>query len=94
MSQESLANLRRFKSLARQDYEKQIAGEQGSSGDAFADAGPPNWNRASWESFKAQYGYYPYGNQGGAMVHPPTFAGAPDWVYELMGLRKPPVTVG
>lgn len=93
MGQHDIANMRMYKNLARQDYEKQTLGEGGSSGDAFADAGPPNWNRASWESFKAQYGFYPFGRQNGTMVNPPTFAGAPDWVYDLMGLRKPPITV-
>lgn len=89
-----IANARRFKHLARQDYEKQVLGDAANAGSAdFGDAGPPNWSRPAWEAFKAQYGFYPYGWQNGTRVMPPTFVGAPDWVYELMGLRKPPVTV-
>lgn len=76
-----------------QDYDKQTAANSGAGSSDYSDAGPPNWNRASWEAFKAQYGFYPYGNQGGGFVSPSTYDGAPDWVYQLMGLRRPPVTV-
>ena len=76
----------------RQDYEKQVLGQAGGGAD-YGDAGPPSWNRGAWESFRAQYGFYPFGMQNGTMVYPPTFAGAPPWVYELMNLRKPPVEV-
>lgn len=92
MTTPDIANLRRFKHLARQDYERELR-SHGSSGGSFDSAGPPTWDRGAWEAFKAQYGHYPYGMQNGGMVQPPTFAGAPDWVYQLMGLRKPPVTV-
>lgn len=94
MGQQDLANMRAFKNMARQDYEKQTLGQTGSSGGAFDSAGPPTWDRSAWENFKAAYGFYPYGMQNGTQVLPHTFAGAPDWVYELMGLRKPPVQVG
>ena len=90
--QHDVATLRAHKNLARQDYERQMR-DQGSSGAAFDTAGPPTWNRQAWEAFRQQYGFYPFGMQNGTVVYPPTFAGAPDWVYELMGLRKPPVTV-
>lgn len=59
----------------------------------YGDAGPPTWNRASWEAFKNQYGFYPYGFQEGTYVNPPSFENAPEWVYELMGQRKPPIEV-
>lgn len=90
-----LPTLRAHKSIARQDYEKQVLGDAARSGGGggFGDAGPPSWNRASWEGFKGQYGFYPFGRQNGTMVRPPTMDGAPDWVYELMGERKPPITV-
>lgn len=76
----------------RQDQEKSAAAGSGSHD--FSDAGPPTWNRSSWEAFKGVHGFYPFGMQNGGMVAPHTYVGAPDWVYELMNLRKPPVTVG
>lgn len=92
MTQHSVANLRRFKHLARQDYEQQLRSTPGSA--SLNDAGPPVWDRGAWEAFKAQYGRPPFGMQpDGSFIHPPTLAGAPDWVYAEMNLRKPPVTV-
>jgi hypothetical protein len=89
------AVLRANKRFARQDYDKQVMQNAGPASSSYDDAGPPVWSRQAWESFRAQYGFYPFGHQGaqGGYINPPTFAGAPDWVYELMGLRKPPVTV-
>ena len=81
------------RNLARQDYEKQMAAASGGGGEAVNSAGPPTWDRQAWEIFKAQNGFYPFGMQGGGMVYPPTFAGAPDWVFELMNIRKPPIMV-
>ena len=76
-----------------QDMEKQLVAQKGGGG-GYGDAGPPNWNRSAWDAFKAQYGFYPYGQDGsGGFVAPPSFENAPAWVYELMGLRPPPVTV-
>jgi hypothetical protein len=76
--------------FARMEYERQIAQAQGgSSGGGLDAAGPPSWDRAAWENHKAQYGEYPFS----AHHLPPTFEGALDWVYQLMGLRKPPVSV-
>lgn len=89
MSHVDIANLRAAKRFARQDYDKQMLAGSGSASADYGDAGPPYWNRASWEGFKAQYGKYPFS----AELLPPSFAGAPDWVYELMNLRKPPVSV-
>ena len=79
--------------LIRQDYEKEMR-SQGDSGGSFDSAGPPYWNRAAWDGFKATYGFYPYGMQNGAFVNPPTFRDAPDWVYELMNIRRPPIQPG
>jgi hypothetical protein len=93
MAQADIANMRAFKNMARQDYERQTTAAAGGASGDFSDAGPPYWNPASWEGFKAQYGFYPFGMQNGTMVMPPSFEGAPDWVYEKMNLRKPPVQV-
>lgn len=80
---------RAFRRYQKQDYEKQMLSERGVAQGDYGNAGPPYWSREAWEAFRAQYGFYPYS----AEELPPTFEGAPDWVYELMGLRKPPVTV-
>ena len=79
-----------LRAVAKRNYEKEVLGRAGAAGADYSSAGPPNWNRDAWEMFRFQYGFYPYS----ATELPPTFSGAPDWVYELMGLRKPPVTVG
>jgi hypothetical protein len=84
-----IAALRAAKRFAKQDYDKQVVAQHGAGSTDYGDAGPPVWNRASWEAFRAQYGRYPYS----AFELPPTFEGAPEWVYELMGLRRPPVQV-
>lgn len=78
--------------FARMEYERQVAQASagGNSGATGLDAaGPPIWDRGAWETWKAQYGEYPFS----AHHLPPTFEGAPDWVYELMHLRRPPVSV-
>lgn len=88
-----IANLKRAKHFARMDYERQMA-SAGSSGGSFSECGPPSWNRQAWEAFKSQYGSYPFGPQfEGGYIYPSSFEGAPDWVYVLMGMRKPPVSV-
>lgn len=89
-----IAMQRAQRALMRQDYEKTMVREHGSASMDYSNAGPPHWDRQAWEGFKSQYGYYPFGMQDGGMVYPASFTGAPDWVYELMGIRKPPVTVG
>lgn len=83
------------KALAR-DLRRQTeeaSGVTASSSD-YGDCGPPVWSRASWDRFKSEHGFYPFGIQNETFVYPPSFEGAPDWVYELMGLgRRPPVDV-
>jgi hypothetical protein len=77
-----------------QDMEKNVLAQKGVGGADYGSAGPPNWDRGAWEAFKAQYGFYPFGGDGnGGFIHPPSYEGAPSWVYELMGLRQPPVSV-
>ena len=81
--------LRANKRFARQDYDKQLASSSGPANADYDSAGPPYWSRQAWDAFKAQYGVYPFS----ASEMPPSFAGAPDWVYELLNLRKPPMVV-
>ena len=80
--------LRAMRAYQKQDYEKQMVAERGAGSSAFEMCGPPNWSQPAWDAFRAQYGFWPYS----AAELPPTFEGAPDWVYERMGLRKPPIT--
>lgn len=89
MTRHDIAAMRAHKRFARQDYDKQVVAQGGTAAQDYGDAGPPYWNPASWDAFKAQYGRWPYS----AGELPPTFDGAPDWVYQRLGLRKPPVTV-
>lgn len=77
------------KRFLAQQYEKETFRAAGAGEDSGV-AGPPYWDRSAWEKHKAQYGQYPYSANG---PFPDTMEGAPDWVYELMGLRKPPVDV-
>jgi hypothetical protein len=54
--------------------------------------GPPHWDRNAWEAYKQQYGHYPYGHDGqGGWLMPTLLFDAPDWVYELIGQRPPPI---
>lgn len=80
--------LRAMRAYQKQDYEKQVVADAGAGSAAFEMCGPPHWSRDAWDAFYAQYGFWPYS----ASELPPTFEGAPDWVYERMGLRKPPIT--
>ena len=83
-----------MRAYAKQDYDRQVVGDSGHGSSGYEHLGPPTWGSPQeWEQFRAQYGFYPWGMQNGAMVHPPSMVGAPDWVYDKMGLRKPPVTV-
>lgn len=73
--------------LQRQDYEKQVLSDGGGRGTSdYAACGPPSWDRASWEAFKAQFGRYPFS----AEEKPPELLSAPAWVKELCGLRLNP----
>jgi len=82
--------LRVLKAMQRQDSEKASLGA--ATGD-YNDCGPPTWNQASWDAFRAQYGFWPFGVQNGGQLLPESFAGCPDWAFERMGIRKPPVGV-
>lgn len=89
MAQIDVATQRAAKRFMRQEYDKQVVQQGGRGSAGLEDAGPPTWSRAAWDAFYAQYGQYPFS----AGHLPKTFDGAPDWVYELMNLRKPPVSV-
>ena len=49
-------------------------------------AGPPYWDRATWESYRAQFGEYPYD----ATNKPPDVANAPPWVKKIVGIALNP----
>lgn len=73
-------------------HRKQQEKGYGAGTSDYSQCGPPNWDREQWEAFKRQYGHYPFGLDGqGGFVSPPTYDNAPDWVYELMGQRPPPI---
>lgn len=72
----------------KQQYDRQVMQAAGPQTGLEA-IGPPNWSRPAWESFKATVGRYPSIREGDL----PNMSGAPDWAYELQGLRPPPVSV-
>lgn len=74
--------------FAKQQYDKEVLSSAGAGSAGYEKCGPPHWDRPSWEAFKAQYGHYPFS----ANELPPNFVGAPVWVYELCGLRVPPIS--
>lgn len=83
-----IAQRRLLKALANQEQEAARYRQGGGAGDIDMCAAP-NWSRDAWEQFKAAYGHYPFDQSR----RPPSMAGAPDWVYELMGQRRPPIEV-
>ena len=79
----ALALARREAALANMDNEQaQLRG----SGFNLEDAVGPSWNRATWESYKAQFGRYPFGPEN----KPPDVLNAPPWVKEICGIRLNP----
>lgn len=71
---------------------KQSEKSNGAGASDYSLCGPPHWDRAQWEAFKTQYGHYPFGLDGqGGFVSPRTYDNAPDWVFELLGQRVPPI---
>jgi hypothetical protein len=77
------------KRFARQDYDRQVVASSGAATADYNSAGPPSWSKPAWDAFHAQYGRWPFTVE----ELPTSFAGAPDWVYERMNIRKPPITV-
>lgn len=73
-------------------HRKQQEKSAGPASSDYSMCGPPNWDRSQWEAFRNQYGHYPFGLDGtGGFVSPPTYDNAPPWVFELMGMREPPI---
>lgn len=73
-------------------HRKQSEKGIGAAAGDYSQCGPPNWDRGQWEAFKNQYGRYPYGHDGqGGFEQPPTYDDAPSWVFDLMGIREPPI---
>ena len=89
MDPNSPAMMAAMRAYQKQDYEKSVIADKGAGNMDYSSAGPPTWNLDAWEAFHRQYGFYPFS----ATELPPSFDGAPDWVYQKMNLRKPPVTV-
>lgn len=85
------------KRFAKQEWDKSVGvtGGDGISGIPEVDSASGrviDWGTPQgWEQFKAAYGFYPFGMQGGAMVRPSNASEAPDWAQRLMGGRTPMV---
>lgn len=74
----------------QQEYERDLVAQAGGGGgDSFEMAGPPYWSQQAWDAFYAKWGRWPYS----ARELPPSFEGCPDWAYQRMNLRRPPVQV-
>lgn len=78
-----LALRRRDAALANMDSENAALRGSGFNLDA---AGPPYWDRPTWEAFKQQFGRYPFGPEN----KPPDVLNAPTWVKQLCGIRLNP----
>jgi hypothetical protein len=78
-----LALARRAEALANQDSEQALLRNSGFNLDA---AGPPTWDRSTWDAFRAQFGRWPYD----ASNKPPDVANAPAWVKEICGIKLNP----
>lgn len=78
-----LALRRRQQAMERMDSENASLRGSGFNLDA---AGPPYWDRATWEAYKAQFGSYPYGPDN----KPPDIQNAPTWVKQICGIRLNP----
>ena len=81
--------LRRARAYSRQQLDKQMVGAATPQGAGLERIGAPHWSRDAWESFRATYGRYPSFKDGDI----PNLAGCPDWAFELMGMKPPPVDV-
>ena len=78
-----LALQRREAAMAHMDSENAALRGSGFNLDS---AGPPYWDRPTWEAFKAQFGRYPYD----ANNKPPDLGSAPAWVKKLCGVALTP----
>lgn len=82
---------RAARAYVKQQYEKEVARGQSPGGSVIDRIGPPHWDRAAWEEFRAKYGRWPTPSEGDL----PNIAGMPDWAFELLypGKRRPPMDV-
>ncbi len=78
-----LALARREAALANMDTENASLRGSGFNLDA---AVAPYWDRNVWNSYKAQFGKYPFDSSN----KPPDVTSAPSWVKELCGIRLTP----
>lgn len=78
-----LALRRREQALAHMDTENATLRGSGFNLDA---AGPPYWDKQTWEAYKAQFGRYPFS----AEDKPPDVVNAPPWVKKLCGIALTP----
>lgn len=79
----ALALARRQLALDNMDSEK---GTLRNSGFNLDGAIGPNWDRAVWESYRAQFGSYPFGPGH----QPPDVLNAPTWVKQICGVKLNP----
>jgi hypothetical protein len=78
-----LALARRAEALANQDSEQAMLRNSGFN---LEMAVGPYWDRSVWESFKSQFGRYPFGPG----EKPPGVSEAPSWVKEICGVKLNP----
>lgn len=78
-----LALARREQALAGMDSENALLRHSGFN---LESALAPNWDRATWESYRAQFGKYPFD----ANNKPPSILDAPAWVKAICGIRLNP----
>lgn len=79
----SLALRRRDQALSHMD---DTNAKLRGSGFNLDPAGPPYWDRSTWEAYKNQFGTYPYGPEN----RPPDLISAPAWVKQICGFRLTP----
>lgn len=78
-----LALARRNAAIGRMDDEN---AKLRSSNFDLTSAGSPYWDRAVWESYRAQFGQYPFD----AANKPADVTDAPPWVKALCGIALNP----
>ncbi len=75
---------------ANRNQNLRSSGISSALGDLVDRAGPPSWDVAAWEQYRAQTGEYPFS----AEELPPSMEGCPRACYEMMGLRPPLMAQG
>lgn len=75
----------RHQAQALQAMDEENAKLRGSGFNLDA-AGPPLWDRNVWESYKSQFGEYPFGPSH----KPPEILSAPAWAKRICGIALTP----